>query len=88
MSSESAEFFRRTKQFEKAKHWLATMRQAYGTDDPFAAFLTGTVAFDAGDLDEAFGAFDSLYGKYTARPYKEKDPKYLAFYRARAQKRR
>jgi hypothetical protein len=82
-----ATFFRDTHQYEKARQWIPTVREAYGPEpDPSVAFLAGTVAFDSGDLNEAFRLFYPLYVQYKARPFEDCDPKYLDFTRKRAQK--
>ncbi|HEY3705554.1 MAG TPA: hypothetical protein VGL22_10865 [Terracidiphilus sp.] len=76
-------FYRDTKQFEKAKKWIETTRQAYGPGDPSVEFLAGTVAFESGDLDEAYRLFHPLYLKYADRPF-EGHTKYLDFTRNRS----
>lgn len=79
------EFYRDTKQFEKAKQWLRTMKEAYGpSPNAFVNFLAGTVALDAGDLDEAFALFHELFVKFGERPFEGSDRKYLDFYKNRA----
>lgn len=78
-------FFRDTGQFDKAREWLATTSKAYNDpDNPSVAFLAGTVAFEAGDREEAFRFFDRLYREFGERPFEGTDKKYLAFYRARS----
>ena len=77
-------FFSATGQHAKAYEWLVVMRQAYGGgDNPSVDFLAGTVAFDAGNFDEAFLFFDRLYKEYKTRFFQGEDRKYLDFYRRR-----
>lgn len=78
-------FYQETKQFEKAKHWLSVMREAYGPEpNDSVEFLAATVYFDEGNLDGAFRMFDSQFKKYRRRPFQGKDKKYLDFYLQRA----
>lgn len=78
-------FYRDTRQFEKARKWIGIVREAYGPElDPSVEFLAGTVAFESGDLTEAFRLFEPLYLKYGKRPFEERDPKYLDFTRTRS----
>jgi hypothetical protein len=82
-------FYGDTKQYEKAKQWLQTVRKAYGGgSNPSVDFLAGTVAFDSGDLDGAFHLFHRLYSEFRERPFEGKDHKYLDFYRDRTGKKR
>jgi tetratricopeptide (TPR) repeat protein len=82
------DFYRDTKQYEKASSWLPTVREVYGGGyNPSVEFLAARVAFEAGDTDEAFRIFDELYKQYKARPFEGYDSKYLKFYKQRAGKR-
>jgi tetratricopeptide (TPR) repeat protein len=75
-------FYRDTKQFDKARHWLAEMRKAYGSGvgpDLTVGFLSGTVYFEAGDLDKAAEFFRPLFEQYGNRPFSGEDKKYLDF---------
>lgn len=79
-------FFRDTKQFEKAYHWLEVVRRAYRADetsDPGIGFLVGTVHFESGRLDDAFSVFDKLFKEFKGRPFQGADKKYLDFYKKR-----
>jgi tetratricopeptide (TPR) repeat protein len=74
-------FYQDTRQFEKAFEWLNTMKSAYNNEpNPSIDFIEATVNYDAGKLNEAFTAFDSLHKKYKARPFQGSDPKYLKFF--------
>ena len=85
LSSGIATFYRDTHQFDKARQWIGIMRQAYGPEpNPYPEFLAGTIAYESGDVDEAFRLFYPLYEKYGARPFEERDQKYLNFVRRRA----
>jgi hypothetical protein len=78
MSSGNTVFYRDTRQFDKAWQWIGIMRKAYGPEpNPYPEFLAGTVAYESGNLDEAFRLFRPLYEKYGGRPFQERDPKYL-----------
>jgi tetratricopeptide (TPR) repeat protein len=78
-------FFRDTRQYDKAKEWLSTMREAYGPGpDDFVEFTAATVYFDSGMLDDAFAIFDTQYQKFKQRPFQGEDKKYLEFYKKRA----
>jgi tetratricopeptide (TPR) repeat protein len=74
-------------QFDKAKHWLEIVRQAYAppneASDDHIGFLQGTVLYEAGDHDQAFELFDKLYKKYRKKFFEGEDKKYLNFYLAR-----
>ncbi|WP_346274875.1 hypothetical protein [Burkholderia cenocepacia] len=75
-------FYRDTKQFDKAVHWLAEMRKAYGSGtgpDLTIGFLSGTVYFEAGDLDKSAEFFVPLYEQFGNRPFSGEDKKYLEF---------
>ena len=77
------DFFRDTRQFEKANEWLVVTRQAYrDPDDPTIDFLGATVAFAAGNHQEAFRLFDKVHSAYGLRPFRGEDPAYLKFFRA------
>ena len=78
-------FYKDTRQFEKAKKWLEIMKQAYGPEpNDHVEFVSGTVHFEANELDDAFQSFDKLYKKYKQRPFQGYDKKYLDFYKKRA----
>jgi tetratricopeptide (TPR) repeat protein len=78
-------FYRDTGQFEKAKRWVAVVRDAYGSQhDPSVEFLAGTVHYDAGELDEAFDRFDEIFKEFGQRPFQGARPDYLKFYKRRA----
>ena len=88
IASGFVDFYRDTKQYDKASSWLLTVREAYGPGyNPSVEFLAAKLAFEAGDADEAFRIFDALYKQYKARPFQGDDPKYLKFYKQRAGKR-
>ncbi len=75
-------FYRDTKQFDKAVHWLAEMKKAYGSGtgpDLTIGFLSGTVYFEAGDLDKSAEFFVPLYEQFGSRPFSGEDKKYLEF---------
>ncbi len=75
-------FYRDTKQFDKAVHWLAEMKNAYGSGtgpDLTIGFLSGTVYFEAGDLDKSAEFFVPLYEQFGNRPFSGEDKKYLEF---------
>jgi hypothetical protein len=78
------EFYRDTKQCEKATQWLRALRELYGPhSDSSLDFLAGTVAFECEDLDTAFRLFRQLYLEFGKRPFEGSDPKYLDFYERR-----
>jgi tetratricopeptide (TPR) repeat protein len=80
-------FFRDTKQFDKALHWLEVTRESYGPGrDDSVEFLAATLWYEMGNLDEAFDEFDRLYKAFKARPFQGKDRKYLDFYMSRKKK--
>ena len=84
LSSGIAEFYRDTHQFEKAWHWIRIMRTAYGPEpNPYPEFLAGTIAFESGELDDAYGLFRPLYERYGSRPFEGRDKKYLDLVRRR-----
>lgn len=64
----------------EAKRWLPVLETAYGHDDPSFRMSSGTVAFVAGELDDAYRIFDALYRAWGKRPFEGMDPKYLRFY--------
>lgn len=77
-------FYRNTKQFDKAQHWLAVTRESYGPGrDESVEFLAATLWYEMGDLDKAFEEFDRQYKSYKTRPFQGKDKKYLDFYLSR-----
>ena len=80
------EFYRDGGQPEKARHWLGIARNLYANATSIVAidFLGATVAFDAGEFDAAFEAFDALYKRFKSRPFDGQPKKYLEFYRQRA----
>lgn len=71
-------FYRDTGQYDKARQWMHTVREAY-LPSPSVDFLEGTIAFDGGDQDRAFRLFHALYLAYGARPFEGRDAKYLNF---------
>ena len=78
-------FYRDGGNVDRARHWYGVMRQAFGPQaDPSSDFIGATVDFAAGDLDQAFRAFDALYKRFKARPFEGHDKKYLDFYKKRA----
>jgi tetratricopeptide (TPR) repeat protein len=81
------EFYRDTMQIEKAFAWLPVLREAYPSNDPGTEFIAASVHYKAGDFDTAFRIFDELYQKFKQRPFQEKDPVYLKFYREESKKR-
>lgn len=79
------EFYRDEGRFDDARKWLALACEAYGPEpDPYTQFLSATVHYAAGELDEAFALFDVLYKQYKRRPFQGEKPEYLAFYLDRA----
>jgi len=79
------EFYRDNGMAAKAMPWLALAREAYGpAPNPHTEFLAATVHYQAGELDEAFVLFDSLYKQYRRRPFQDEKPEYLSFYLGRA----
>lgn len=75
-------FYRDTKQFDNVVRWLVEIRKAYGlrvSPDLVIGFLSGTVYFEAGDLDKAAEFFVSLYDHFGNRPFSGENRKYLEF---------
>lgn len=84
LSSGLATFYRDTRQFDKARRWIEVMRQAYGPEpNVYPEFLAGTIAFESGDLDEAFRLFRPWYEQFGSRPFEGQEPKYLDLVRRR-----
>ena len=83
MSRALTQFFRDRGQIDKARHWLAVMREAY-QPGPSIDFMAATIDYDARDFDQAFNAFDALYKTYKSRPFEGYPKKYIDFYRQRA----
>jgi len=81
------DFFRDTRQFDKARQWLVTAKKVYGDQNPEMWWQGGVLAFEAGDLDEAFSFFKKLHDAYGERPFREYDRKYLTFYKQRSRNR-
>jgi len=80
-------FYRDNARFEKARDWLEIMSRSYGSPtDPYVMLLSGTVAYEAGDLEAAAQVFGSLYAEDGARPFDAIDPKYLTFIKSRVRK--
>ncbi|HEY9281498.1 MAG TPA: hypothetical protein VIP51_15615 [Eoetvoesiella sp.] len=78
-------FYRDIGQPGKAKEWLPLAHEAYGPQpDPYVEFLEATVHYEAGELDQAYALFDSLFKAYKTRPFQGEKPEYLAFYMDRA----
>ncbi|VVN92690.1 hypothetical protein [Pseudomonas fluorescens] len=76
-------FFKETKQYEKAKVWLAVMRDLYlPQPSDYVEFIAATVHFDAGETSIAYQFFDQQFKKYGKRPFIDEDKKYLNFYLA------
>lgn len=77
-------FYRDTKQFEKAMHWLEITRESYGPErDDMVEFLAATLWLEMGEFDKAFEEFDRQYKGSRTRPFQGKDKKYLDFYLSR-----
>lgn len=86
MTVELAVFYRNIGQVQKAKDWLPLAREAYGSEpEPHVEFLAATIHYEAGELDQAYAIFDSLFKQYKSRPFQEEKPEYLAFYMDRTQ---
>ena len=82
-------FYRNTKQFAKADHWLTAARSLYDKSSAGVTtvdFLEASVRFEEGKLDEAYTLFDKLFKGYKERPFQGEKPEYLKFYRDRAVK--
>ncbi|AZE66424.1 hypothetical protein SAMN05216475_2969 [Pseudomonas synxantha] len=74
-------FFKETKQYEKAIHWLAVMHDLYAPQpSDYVEFIEATVYFDSGKTSIAYEIFDKQYKKYGKRPFTDEDKKYLNFY--------
>jgi tetratricopeptide (TPR) repeat protein len=85
MAVDLAVFYRNIGQAQKAKDWLPMAREAYGPEpDPHVEFVAATIHYEAGELDEAYALFESLFKEYKSRPFQEEKPEYLAFYLDRA----
>lgn len=77
-------FYRDSKQFEKAMHWLEITRESYGPErDDMVEFLAATLWLEMGEFDKAFEEFDRQYKGSRTRPFQGKDKKYLDFYLSR-----
>jgi len=80
-------FYRDTKQFDKAEHWLAITRETYGPDrNEVIEFLSATLWFEMGEFDKAFEEFDLQYKSFKTRPFQGHDKKYLDFYLSKKSK--
>lgn len=80
------QFYRDTGQAEKAFQWLAVAREAYGPDaNPHTEFLAATVHYEAGQFEQAYALFDTLYRQYHRRPFEDENPAYLDFYLKKAE---
>jgi len=89
MSGVIVEFYRDSAQFEKAQEWLQVATTSYGSErEAVIMLLRGTVAFEAGDLEQAAKVLGSLYSEYGSRPFVEMDPKYLKFIKSKMPKAR
>jgi hypothetical protein len=79
-------FYRDSHRPNESAHWLAVTREAYGNPagDPSVDFLGATVAYEAGDTEQAFAAFDALYKRFRSRPFEGAPKHYLEFYKKRA----
>lgn len=81
------EFYRQTRQYDKARAWLELLAPMYEPGNVYTEQLRGVVAFDAGDSAEAYMHFDRVYAQGKTRGFESVDPKYLNFYMAqRAQR--
>lgn len=80
-------FYRDTRQFDKAKHWLEVTRESYGPGrDESIEFDAATLWYEMGDFDQAFEEFDRQYKAFKKRPFEGHDKKYLDFYMSRKKK--
>jgi len=80
-------FYRNTRQFDKAKHWLEVTRESYGPGrDESIEFYAATLWYEMGDFDQAFEEFDRQYKAFKKRPFEGHDKKYLDFYMSRKKK--
>ena len=77
-------FYRDTRQFDKALHWLDITRESYGPDrDDVIEFVAATLYYEMGHTDKAFEEFDRQYKAFKTRPFQGLDKKYLDFYLGR-----
>ncbi|MCL4659377.1 hypothetical protein L0Z14_00030 [Burkholderia multivorans] len=68
--------------FGKGCSLLAEMKEGvrfWDRSDLTIGFLSGTVYFEAGDLDKSAEFFVSLYEQFGNRPFAGEDKKYLEF---------
>ena len=80
-------FYRNTKQFDKALHWLDVTRESYGPGrNDSVEFYAATVWYEMGDHDKAFEEFDRQFKAFKKRPFEGHDKKYLDFYLSRQKK--
>ena len=80
-------FYRNTKQFEKAQHWLEVTRESYGpARNESVEFYAATLWYEMGDHDKAFEEFDRQYNAFRKRPFEAHDRKYLEFYLSKKKK--
>lgn len=78
--------YRDTGRADEARHWIPTLRTAYGDGVAGKAhvdFIEATVLMELGHLDEAFSLFESLHKQYGRRPFQGTNSKYLKFYQTR-----
>ena len=67
--------------FEKASKWTDILLMDRKDDPSQVEFYKGILAFEQGMYDEAYNFFDIAYKDSKGRMFKEKDPKYLNFYK-------
>jgi len=72
-------FYLDTKQFKKAREWLAVIETRYGSNDATILLLLGEIAFEEGSMEEAARVFGNLYATDGARAFSGLDAKYLKF---------
>ncbi|MEO7589309.1 MAG: tetratricopeptide repeat protein [Arachnia sp.] len=75
---------------DQGRVWLERGKQAYGGDQASASaqqlivFAAGMVSMAEGDQERAFQRFDAVYEAGGQRAFEGEDPRYWAFYAARA----
>lgn len=68
--------------FAAARIWLARLRPFYdapGDPDPTMEYIEASIDHDAGEADRAHARFAALLKKWGKRPFREGDPRHLAF---------
>jgi hypothetical protein len=89
LTGRMVEFYRDGKEFSKAREWLRTAVESYGSEtNPYVMLLRGTLAFEEGATDEAVKVLGALYEADGSRPFEAIAPKYLEFIREKIPKRR